>query len=49
MKKAMDIFANGNNAEEYELLLMEKDKQIAEYIKDLDMNKECCMFRYSVQ
>ena len=39
MKKAMDIFANGNNADEYELLLKEKDLQIAEYIKGLDMNK----------
>ena len=39
MKKTMDIFANGNNAEEYELLLKEKDSQIAEYIKDMDMNQ----------
>ena len=39
MKKAMDIFANGNNAEEYELLLKEKDSQIAEYIKDMDVNQ----------
>ena len=41
MKKAMDIFANGNNADEYELLLKEKDLQIAEYIKGLDMNTKC--------
>ena len=39
MQKTMDIFSNGNNAEEYELLLKEKDSQIAEYIKDMDMNK----------
>ena len=39
MRKAMDIFANGNNAEEYELLLKEKDSQIAEYIKDMDVNQ----------
>ena len=39
MQKTMDIFSNGNNAEEYELLLKEKDSQIAEYIKDMDMNQ----------
>ena len=39
MQKTMDIFSNGNNAEEYELLLQEKDSQIAEYIKDMDMNQ----------
>ena len=38
MQKTMDIFSNGNNTEEYELLLKEKDSQIAEYIKDMDMN-----------
>ena len=31
--------SNGNNAEECELLLQEKDSQIAEYIKDMDMNQ----------
>ena len=39
MQKTMDIFSYGNNAEEYELLLKEKDSQIAEYIKDMDMNQ----------
>ena len=39
MQKTMDIYSNGNNAEEYELLLKEKDLQIAEYIKDMDMNQ----------
>ena len=39
MQKTMDIYSNGNNAEEYELLLKEKDLQITEYIKDMDMNQ----------
>ena len=38
LKKTMDIFGTEINHKEYELLLNEKDSQIKEYLKGMDMN-----------